>query len=238
MIDLVIRGGRIVDGTGQAAFEGDVAIEGSKIVAVGDVKEKAAKEIDARGKLVTPGFVDVHTHYDAQATWDPMLTPSSWHGVTTAVMGNCGVGFAPVRAEHHEYLIELMEGVEDIPGAAMHEGIKWGWETFPEYMRVIENVPRVMDLGCLMPHGALRTYVMAERGAANEPATAEDSAKMHAHALEAVLAGALGISTSRTMLHRGKDGRLMPGTTAERDELFALGTALKEANQGMPIQRT
>ncbi len=233
MFDLLIRGGTIVDGTGAPAFEADVALEGSRVAAVGRLTGRAKRTIDARGKVVLPGFVDLHTHYDAQVTWDPQLTPSSWHGVTTVVMGSCGVGFAPVRAADREFLIELMEGVEDIPGAAMHEGIRWAWESYPEYMDAIERIPRVMDVGGLLPHAALRAYVMGERGAANEPARPDDVATMRRLAVEALRAGALGVSTSRTSLHRAKDGRVMPGTLAEHDEVFALGHALKDAGHGV-----
>ena len=163
MRDLIIRGGTIVDGTGGAPYLGDVAIDGDRIVEVGDVSGQGRREIDATGKIVTPGFVDIHTHYDGQATWDPLLAPSSWHGVTTAVMGNCGVGFAPVRPEHHQFLIELMEGVEDIPGSALNEGIDWKWERFPEYLDVLESMPRAIDVGAQVPHAAVRAYVLGER---------------------------------------------------------------------------
>jgi N-acyl-D-amino-acid deacylase len=234
MFDLLIRGGTVVDGTGRPGMEADVGINGSRVAAVGRLTaDDARRTIDARGKLVLPGFVDLHTHYDAQVTWDPQLTPSSWHGVTTVVMGSCGVGFAPVRASDREFLIELMEGVEDIPGAAMHEGIRWAWESYPEYMDAIEKLPRVMDVGGMLPHGALRAYVMGERGAANEPARPDEVATMRRLAVEALRAGALGVSTSRTSLHRAKDGRLMPGTIAEHDEVFALGHALKDAGHGV-----
>ena len=160
MHDLVIRGGTIVDGSGRARFQGDVAIDGDRIVAVGKVGGRGHREIVARGRLVTPGWVDGHTHYDGQATWDPLLAPSSWHGVTTVIMGNCGVGFAPVRPDQHDFLIELMEGVEDIPGAALAEGIDWQWETFPEYLDALEKKPRAIDIGAQVPHGPVRAYVM------------------------------------------------------------------------------
>ena len=180
MHDLVVRGGTLVDGTGAAPREGDVAIDAGRIAAVGHVPERGREEIDARGQLVTPGFVDVHTHYDGQATWDPLLTPSCWHGVTTLVMGNCGVGFAPVRPGQQDFLIGLMEGVEDIPGTALHEGIRWSWETFPQFLAALERGRYACDLGTQVPHGAVRAYVMGERGAKNEPAAPEDVAQMAA----------------------------------------------------------
>src|SRR5436309_8898020 len=162
MHDLVVRHGTIVDGTGAPPQEGDVAIDGDRLTRVGGTAGPARREIDARGLLVTPGWVDIHTHYDGQVTWDPYLTPSSWHGVTTVVMGNCGVGFAPARPDRHEWLIGLMEGVEDIPGTALAEGITWGWETFPQYLDAIERMPRVLDVGAQVPHGAVRAYVMGD----------------------------------------------------------------------------
>ncbi len=232
MHDVVIRGGTVVDGSGAPAREADVAIEGARIVAVGSVGS-ARRELDARGLLVTPGFVDVHTHYDAQVTWDPYLTPSGWHGCTTVVMGNCGVGFAPVAPDRHQWLIGLMEGVEDIPGAAMTEGIRWEWESFPEYLDALERRPHALDFGCQVPHGALRAYVMGERGARNEEATAEDLAAMRKLVREALVAGALGVSTSRTSLHKSVAGEPVPGTFAGRQELFALGDGLADAGHGV-----
>src|SRR6476660_3902529 len=178
MHDLVIKGGTVVDGTGAPARTADVAIDDGRITEVGTVDGGGRREIDADGALVTPGFVDIHTHYDGQVTWDPLLTPSCWHGVTTVVMGNCGVGFAPVAADRHEWLIGLMEGEEDIPGAALSEGIRWGWESFPEYLNAIEGQRRVVDCSTQVPHGAVRAFVMGERGAKNEPATAEDISAM------------------------------------------------------------
>ena len=226
MHDLSIRGGLVVDGTGEPGFQGDVAIDGGRISAVGEVAGEARETIDATGLLVTPGFVDIHTHYDGQVTWDPRLTPTCWHGVTTAVIGNCGVGFAPVAPDRHRWLIGLMEGVEDITGTALHEGIRWGWETFPEYLDVLDALPLALDVGTQVPHGAVRAYVMGERGAENEPATAEDIARMAEIVREGLAAGALGFSTSRTIAHRAIDGRNVPGTFAAEDELFGIGRAM------------
>src|SRR5580692_3064101 len=228
MYDLIIRGGTVADGSGRPTIEGDVAITGHRIVAVGEVQGPATREIDARGKLVTPGWVDVHTHYDGQATWDPEVSPSGWHGVTTVVMGNCGVGFAPARASDREWLIQLMEGVEDIPGTALAEGMTWNWESFPEYLDEVERTARVLDVASLVPHGALRAFVLGE-GRANDAATSEEIAEMASLVREAVHAGAIGASTTRTALHRAKDGELAAGTTAAADELIAIGEALGKA---------
>ena len=233
MFDLVVKNGLVVDGSGSEPRVADVAITDGKIVAVGPGLGAGIEEIDATGLLVAPGFVDVHTHFDAQATWDPLLTPSSWHGVTTAVMGSCGVGFAPARPDRHEWLISLMEGVEDIPGSALAEGMTWGFESFPEYLDVLERQHRIMDIGTQIPHGALRAYVMGERGAKNEPATVNDIHEMYTLAREALTAGALGLSTSRTSLHRAMDGEPVPGTYADLDEVRALGRALKDAGHGI-----
>jgi N-acyl-D-amino-acid deacylase len=231
--DLVIRGGTVVDGTGAPARTADVAITDGVVTEVGRVEGGATQEIDADGALVTPGFVDIHTHYDGQATWDEQLTPSCWHGVTTVVMGNCGVGFAPVAPDRHEWLIGLMEGVEDIPGAALSAGIQWGWESFPEFLDTLDARSHVMDLGTQVPHGAVRGYVMGERGARNEPATAEDIEAMAAIVREGIEAGALGFSTSRTLAHRAIDGEPVPGTFAAEDELFGIGRVLGELGTGV-----
>jgi N-acyl-D-amino-acid deacylase len=234
MHDLIVRSGTVVDGTGAPPSPTDVAVADGKIVAVGNLAgEQARREIDADGLLVTPGWVDVHTHYDGQATWDDLLAPTSWHGVTTLVMGNCGVGFAPARPERHEWLIGLMEGVEDIPGTALSEGIQWEWETFPEYLDSLERRHWTVDVGTQVPHGAVRAYVMDERGARNEPATAEDIDQMRRIVGRAIAAGALGFSTSRTLAHRAIDGEPVPGTFAAEDELFGIGSALGELGRGV-----
>ena len=237
MADLVITGGILVDGTGAAPRVADIAVEDGRITEVADAgtlrATTAGRTIDADGLLVTPGFVDVHTHFDGQITWDPLLTPSCWHGVTTVVMGNCGVGFAPARPDKHEWLIGLMEGVEDIPGAALSEGIQWGWETYPEYLDAVDRLPKAIDIGSQIPHGAVRAYVMGDRGAKNEPATAEDISAMADIVREAILAGALGVSTSRTIAHMAIDGEPVPGTFAAEDELFGIGRALTDAGAGL-----
>src|SRR5580692_7628662 len=228
MYDLIIRNGTMADGSGRPTRVGDVAIEGDTIVAVGGVDGPAGREIDADGLLVTPGWVDIHTHYDGQVTWDPEVSPSGWHGVTTVVTGNCGVGFAPARASDREWLIQLMEGVEDIPGTALAEGMTWNWESFPEYLDEVARTDRVLDVASLVPHGALRAFVLGE-GRANEPASAEEIAEMASLVREAVHAGAIGASTTRTVLHRAKDGELAAGTTAAAAELIAIGEALGKA---------
>ncbi len=233
MHDLVIRAGTVVDGTAAPGRTADVAISDGVVTAVGRVEGPARQELDADGALVTPGFVDVHTHYDGQATWDPLLTPSCWHGVTTVVMGNCGVGFAPVSPDRREWLIGLMEGVEDIPGAALADGIQWGWESFPEYLDAIAARPHVVDIGAQVPHGAVRGYVMGDRGAANEPATPADIEAMAAVVRDGIRAGALGFSTSRTLAHRAIDGEPVPGTFAAEDELFGIGAVLGELGTGV-----
>jgi N-acyl-D-amino-acid deacylase len=228
MHDLIIRDGTIADGSGGPLRQGDVAVDGAIVTEVGAVDGRARREIDAGGRVVTPGWVDIHTHYDGQVTWDPEVTPSGWHGVTTVVTGNCGVGFAPARASDREWLIQLMEGVEDIPGTALAEGITWNWESFGEYLDEVERTERVLDVAALVPHGALRAYVLGE-GRANDVARAEEIAEMAALVREAVQAGAIGASTTRTVLHRAKDGELAAGTTAAADELIAIGEALGKA---------
>ena len=233
MHDLVIRGGLLVDGTGAPARAADVAIDDGIITAVGAIAQKGRREIDASGLVVTPGWVDIHTHYDGQVTWDPYLSPSCWHGVTTVVMGNCGVGFAPAKPERRDWLITLMEGVEDIPGSALAEGIDWTWETFPQYLDSLDAQARVLDVAAQVPHGSVRAYVMGERGARNEQATAEDIAEMSRIVGEGISAGALGFSTSRTMLHRSKDGEPVPGTFANADEMIGIGRAMGQAGHGV-----
>ena len=233
MHDLIIRNATLVDGTGAPRTKGDLAIRGDRIVQVGQVDGRGAREIDAKGMLVTPGWVDIHTHYDGQATWDPLLAPSSWHGVTTAIMGNCGVGFAPVRPGAQQFLIELMEGVEDIPGSALAEGIDWQWESFPEYLDALASKPRAIDVGTHVPHGAVRAYVMGERCNTNEVPTQADIAQMATLVREGVAAGALGFSSSRTLLHRDKHGVHVPGTFAGSDEMLALGLAMKGLGHGV-----
>lgn len=234
MHDLIVRNGTVVDGTGSPPRRADVAVADGRVAAVGDLAgERARREIDADGLLVTPGWVDIHTHYDGQATWDDVLAPTSWHGVTTLVMGNCGVGFAPAKPDRHEWLIGLMEGVEDIPGTALSEGIQWEWETFPEYLDALERRRWTVDVGAQVPHGAVRAYVMGERGARNEPADTEDIEQMRRIVHEAVAAGALGFSTSRTLAHRAIDGEPVPGTFAAEEELFGIGVALGELGRGV-----
>ena len=233
MRDLIIRNGTIVDGTGVAPFKGDIAVTGGKIVEVGVVTGSAHREIDAEGMLVTPGWVDIHTHYDGQATWDHLLAPSSWHGVTTAIMGNCGVGFAPVRPTDHQFLIELMEGVEDIPGAALTEGIDWKWEHFPEYLDALESKKRAIDVGVHVPHAPVRAYVLGDRCNTDYTPNAAEIAEMAALVREGVEAGALGFSTSRTLLHKDKAGVHMPGTFAGSDEMLAMGLAMKGLKHGV-----
>ena len=232
MHDVVIRGGTIVDGTGAPSFTGDIAIDGDRIAQVGGKAGPAKRDVNADGRLVTPGWVDVHTHYDGQATWDPVLAPSSWHGVTTILMGNCGVGFAPVRRAHHKALIDLMEGVEDIPGIALAEGLKWDWESFPEYLDALSRLPRTIDVGAQLAHHPLRVYAMGDRAIARENATADDIALMSKLAEEAMRAGAFGFTTSRTDQHKTPDGQLVPGRYAEEIELLEIGRAMARAGRG------
>ena len=233
--DLVITGATVVDGTGAPPRRADVAVDGDRITAVGNGAGvgEASRRIDADGAVVTPGFVDVHTHYDGQATWDDRITPSAWHGVTTVVMGNCGVGFAPVRPSDHDVLVELMEGVEDIPGTALHEGLAWNWESFPDYLDALERQPRDIDVAAQVPHGALRLFVMGDRGAARDPATEEEVNEMARLAGEAVDAGALGFTTSRTRNHRTSRGDWTPTLTAAASELAGIADGLAAVDKGV-----
>ena len=231
--DLVIRNGNIVDGSGKKSFLGDIAIDDGKITKVGEVINSGKKEIDADGNLVSPGWVDIHTHYDGQVCWDPYLTPSSWHGVTTVVMGNCGVGFAPVKPGDENFLIQLMEGVEDIPGTALHEGIDWEWETFPEFLDAIERKEFVMDLGFMIGHGPVRSYVMGYDRCQNQVDASKDEINQMSEIVEkAINAGALGFSTSRTILHRDVHGVYVPGTEASSEEMKELAFAVDRAGEG------
>lgn len=233
MHDLVIRGGTIVDGTGAPRHQGDLAIDGGIITRVGEVPARGRREIDANGRLVTPGFVDIHTHYDGQVSWDPYLSPSCWHGVTTVVMGNCGVGFAPVLPHYRDQLINIMEGVEDIPGTALSEGITWEWETFPQYLDALSAKSYAMDVAAQVPHAAIRTYVMGDRGGANEPATPEEIGRMAKLVEEAMQAGAFGFTTSRISAHRTADNGIVPGTQVAIDEMEGIGAALGRAGHGI-----
>ncbi|HEY2482440.1 MAG TPA: amidohydrolase family protein [Caulobacteraceae bacterium] len=231
--DLVIRGGEVFDGSGGPSVQADVAVEGGRIAAVGKVAGQGAEEIDARGQIVTPGFVDVHTHYDGQATWDARMQPSSWHGVTTVVMGNCGVGFAPCRPEDHDRLVKLMEGVEDIPFPVLSEGLPWNWESYPDYLDALGERAFDIDIGSQLPHAAVRVFVIGERGARREPATAADIAAMAAIAKRAAEDGALGFTTSRTLNHRTSEGAPTPTLTAGEDELAGIALGLKAAGAGV-----
>jgi N-acyl-D-amino-acid deacylase len=232
MHETVIRGGTIVDGNGEAPYTGDIAIEGGRIVEVGGKAGRGTREIDADGLLVAPGWVDVHTHYDGQATWDPILAPSSWHGVTTTVFGNCGVGFAPVKPEHHRELIDLMEAIEEIPGTALEEGVTYDWESFPEFLNALERQPRTIDVGAQLGHLPLRVYVMGERAINLEPATAEDIAAMKALTEEALAAGAFGFTTSLTNSHKTLSGGFVPSRYSEIDEMMGIGSALAGFDHG------
>ncbi|MDP7380627.1 MAG: amidohydrolase family protein [Alphaproteobacteria bacterium] len=230
--DLVVRNGTLVDGTGSAPIDGDIAIDNGKISAIGQVHGSGTEEIDAGGCIVTPGFVDIHTHYDGQAIWDKHLAPSAWHGVTSVVMGNCGVGFAPCRAEDRIKLVELMEGVEDIPGAVMHEGLDWRWESFAEYLDALESGPRDVDVCALLPHAAVRVFVMGDRAIRHEAATAEDIAQMRAITRQAIDAGAFGFSTSRTVSHKTLKGDYTPTLRAHEDELTGIAMGMADAGAG------
>jgi N-acyl-D-amino-acid deacylase len=229
--DLVIRNGTVVDGRGGTPRLADVAVDDGRITTLGTLDAPGRDELDATGLVVTPGFIDVHTHYDGQVTWDPLLTPSLWHGVTTVVMGNCGVGFAPAAPDRHDWLIGLMEGVEGIPGASLREAIRWDWQSVPEYMDALDGIPRALDVAVQVPHGAVRAYVMGERGAANEPATDDDIGRMAELVAAGVDAGAVGVSANRLELHKAVDGREVPGTFATADELTAL---VRAAGRGSP----
>lgn len=233
MYDLIIRNGTVIDGTGRDRFIADVAVQDGKVAEIGQITESAKEEIDVAGKLVTPGWVDIHTHYDGQATWDPLLAPSSWHGVTTVVMGNCGVGFAPVKPKDREFLIQLMEGVEDIPGAALSEGIDWQWESFPEYLDALEKTPRAIDVAAQVPHGAVRAYVMGERCNSDYAPTQAEVDAMAALVKEGVEAGALGFTSSKTLLHKDIKGEYMPGTFSGNEEMLALGMGMKGCNNAV-----
>lgn len=230
--DLVIRGGTVVDGSGAAPFVGDVAVKDGCIAAVGEVAGRSAEEIDATGRIVTPGFVDPHTHYDGQAVWSERLSPSSSHGVTSVVLGNCGVGFAPCRAEDRETLIDVMEGVEDIPGVVMAEGLPWSWETFPQYLDALDRGRRDIDVAAFLPHSPLRVYAMGERGANREPANDDDLATMRRLAREAIDAGAIGFATSRLLIHKTASGEAIPSFEADAAELKAIAAGMADAGGG------
>jgi N-acyl-D-aspartate/D-glutamate deacylase len=233
-MDLIIKNGEVVDGSGAPKFRGDVGVKDGKIVAVGKVDGSARRTIDADGAIVTPGFVDIHTHYDGQVSWDALLAPSSINGVTSTAMGNCGVGFAPARVDKHDFLIRLLEGVEDIPGTALHEGLTWDWESFPDYLDALSRRSYAIDIGAHMPHAPLRSYVMGERGADHtaEP-TAEEIERMQTLTYEALQAGAIGFSTTRTSFHRSRDGQNVGTLTASEAELLGITAALKKAGKGV-----
>lgn len=235
MYDLIIRCGTVVDGTGKARFQADIAVKDGHIAAIGEVSANASEEIDASGLLVTPGWVDTHSHMDGQATWDPHCSPASNHGITTLVMGNCGVGFAPCKTSDlaHKQLIEVMEDVEDIPGSALDEGLNWDWETFPEYLDALDRTPRAIDIAAQVPHCAVRTYVMGDRGIHNEKATPDDVAQMAQLVKDGIEAGAVGFTTSRTQLHMTRNGEVMPGTYSDESELLGIGKVIGELGKGI-----
>ncbi|MDB5447555.1 MAG: amidohydrolase [Phenylobacterium sp.] len=231
--DIVIRGGAIYDGTGRESYKGDVGIIGQRIAAIGQIAERGREEVDARGKIVTPGFVDIHTHYDGQATWEQRMQPSSWHGVTTVIGGNCGVGFAPCRPAERDLLVKLMEGIEDVPEAVMTKGLPWTWESFPEYLDYLDERQYDVDVGVQVPHSPIRVYVMGERGANREPATPEDIARMSQLVEEGVRQGAFGVSTSRFIMHRTRAGEIAPTVDAAEAELVGLAQGLRRADAGV-----
>ena len=230
--DIIIRNGSIIDGTGRDSYKADIAILGDKIVDIGVIKGASKKEINAKNLIITPGFIDIHTHYDGQAVWDNYLKPSSLHGVTTVIMGNCGVGFAPCKKDDREKLVELMEGVEDIPSPVMHEGLNWDWETFPEYLDALDKNNRDIDVCALIPHAALRVFVMGKRAINHERATEEDMIQMRKISADAIRSGAFGFSTSRTISHKSCDGEFTPTLRAHESELMAIAKGLKDANGG------
>src|ERR1700719_4684598 len=232
MHDIVIRGGTIIDGTGQAAFTGDVAIAGAHIAEIGGKQGAGRREIDARGLLVTPGGDDGTTHYDGRAVWDPLLSPSCWQGVTTAMFGNCGVGFAPVRPQHRAALMDLMEGVEEIPGVVLADGLTWDWESFPDFLDALERRPHAIDVAAQVAHLPLRVYVMGDRAVRLEAARPEDIAEMRRLTIEALRAGAFGFTTSRTDSHKTTTGDMVPSRNAEADELLGIGSALGAVGTG------
>ncbi|MCB0983645.1 MAG: amidohydrolase family protein, partial [Ilumatobacter sp.] len=232
--DVIIRNGTVVDGTGAPARVADVAIDGERITAIGDLGDAtAAREIDATGQIVSPGFIDLHTHLDAQVGWDPLLTSSSWHGVTTVLMGNCGVTFAPVKAENRRFLAEMMESVEDVPRDAILDGLPWDWNTYPEYLDAVQRMQPALNIVGMVGHCALRYHVMGERSLTDQPATPEELNQMRDLAAESVAGGAVGFSTSRILLHTVPDGRYVPGTLAPIDEYLAVADGMNAAGGGL-----